>query len=541
MTGEFRMTQDIVEEHKMRMLHIRKYYPFFKIMETSFVQYKEGKYAGLDMGYITLAILRFFMEENNFKNKEVTYTEYVDFMEKLLRRDFRLELEKEEGRELIGFIFDKIKNDGKPFLFPYYDPTTYKKMVMRVKLLDSRMEEQTVYYSITAEAIEFYLDTKEFKDQSTITIEQLLLEKMIRSRNFRGGTEVVKRINSQVSRLQAKKNEVLGILSFDVFQGMKAYEEFMETGTKWFEEEQRLFQKNSQLIRFALEKAEADQKRGEYQSQYYKAMEEIYTLEQEMKKAIVRHGELLQACMDLQKKADELVSHSKLHALRPTFDFHKMVQSLMEQERADKLEYFVEPLLKLNIRKTFQLRMIDEMLTYRPEKEEAAEVVVKKQEEDYIYEDEIEDNRIAHNFQIITKILLDMLLEKKEFTLEEFCENQAVAALGREIQSDMAGSEISNGMEEQESTGGAAGLQNSLLWNGDFYTFLIHLSQKKEYNMEEVRRTPDTFLEESLCSFLQKDENARYRQMHITLEMLPDKAISCGEAVSITNIRVRLE
>lgn len=511
MAEAFIMTQDIVEEHKNRMLHIRKYYPFFKIMETSFTQYKEGKYTDLDMGYITLAILRFFMEENNFNNKEVTYEEYAHFCEKLLRRDFRLELEKEEGQELISFIFDKLLNDGKPFLFPYYDPAAYEKMVMRVKLFDSRMEDQTIYYSITAEAIEFYLETKEFKEQSTITIEQLLLEKMIRSRNFRGGTEVVKRINNEVSRLQAKKNEVLGILSFDVFQGMKEYERFMETGMKWFEEEQKLFQKNSSLIRFALEKAEADQQRGEYQSQYYKAMEEIYLLEQEMKNAIVRHGELLQACMDLQKKADELVFRSKLQALRPTFDFGSMVQSLMEQDRADKLEYLIEPFLKLNVRKTFPLRMIDEMLTYRPEKEETAEVVTVSEEQDYVYEDEVEENRIGSNFRQIAKLLLDELLEKGEFTLQEFCKEQG-ALYGR-----------------------------TLMENGDFYTFLIHLCQKKEYDMQEVRSNPDTFLEEILCKFLDQDENEKYRNMKLSMEMLPESVIASTGAVSITDIHFQVK
>lgn len=507
MAEKFIMTQDIVEEHKMRMLHIRKYYPFFKIMETSFAQYKEGKYANLDMGYITLAVLRFFMEENSFNNREVTYGEYEEFMGKLLRRDFKLTLEKQEEKELSGYIFDKIKNDGRPFLFPYYDPVEYKNMVMRIKLVDSRMENQIVYYSITSEAIEFYLDTKEFKDQSAITIEQLLLEKMIRSRNFRGGTEVVKRINSEVSRLQAKKNEVLGILSFDVFQGIKAYEEFMETGMKWFEDEQQLFRKNSNLIRMALERAQTDQQRGEYQSQYSKAMEEIYTLELEMKKAIVRHGELLKACMDLQKKADELVSRARIHALRPVFDFGTTLQKLMEQERADKLQHCIEPLLKMNIRKTFQLRMIDEMLTYRPEKEENPEEIVQKQEQTYVYEDEVEEQRIVCNFQTFVKIILDKLLEVGEFTL---------AQLQEEL-----------GKNKKES----------VFKNGDFYTFLIHLSQKKVYRMEKICEEPDTFLEESLKQFLEKEENARYRTIHMKLEMLPDEEVLQGEAVRVTNIR----
>lgn len=280
---------------------------------------------------------------------------------------------------------------------------------------------------------------------------------------------------------------------------------------KWFEEEQKLFQKNSSLIRFALEKAEADQQRGEYQSQYYKAMEEIYLLEQEMKNAIVRHGELLQACMDLQKKADELVFRSKLQALRPTFDFGSMVQSLMEQDRADKLEYLIEPFLKLNVRKTFPLRMIDEMLTYRPEKEETAEAVTVSEEQDYIYEDEVEENRIGSNFRQIAKLLLDKLLEKGEFTLQEFCKEQG-ARYGR-----------------------------TLMENGDFYTFLVHLCQKKEYDMQEVRSNPDTFLEEILCKFLDQDENEKYRNMKLSMEMLPDSVIASTGAVSITDIHFQVK
>lgn len=504
MAQTFSMTQDIVEEHKQRMQHLRKYYPFFKIMDTSIGQYKEGKYSGLDMGYITLAVLRFFMEENSFKDKEVTYGEYVDFMEELLRRDFQLNIEAEESGELAGFIFDKLKNDGRPFLFPYYDPTEHKNMVMRTRLLDARMENQIIYYSITPEAIEFYLETKEFKEQSTITMEQLLLEKMIRSRNFRGATEVVRRINSEVRRLQAKKNEVLGILSFDVFEGMKAYEEFMEHGTRWFDEEQKLFEKNSSLIRFALEKAEADERRGEYQSQYYKAMEEIYILEVEMKRALVGHGELLQACMDLQKKADELVMHAKLHALRPAFDFSRMVTGLMEQERADKLSYMIEPLLKLHLRKTFPLRMIDEMLTYRPETEEEAEAVVKTSEEAYVYEDELEEQRIAANFQIITTILLDTLVDEGSLLLSDFCSRQ----------------------------------DNPVIRNADFFTYLTHLSQKTDYDMQKVYENPDTFLEEILSEWLAAHEE--YRKLHMTLEMLPDEQIELPGAAQITDIRFKL-
>jgi hypothetical protein len=46
-------------------------------MDASFDQYKDGKYCALDMGYILMAVLRFFIEENNFKEKDITYNEYL--------------------------------------------------------------------------------------------------------------------------------------------------------------------------------------------------------------------------------------------------------------------------------------------------------------------------------------------------------------------------------------------------------------------------------------------------------------------------------
>ena len=70
-----------------------------------------------------------------------------------------------------------------------------------MRLIESRIEDGTVWYSISPEGIEFYLDTKEIKDESRISVEQLLLEKMIQSKDFKGGTDVVRRINKEVDCL----------------------------------------------------------------------------------------------------------------------------------------------------------------------------------------------------------------------------------------------------------------------------------------------------------------------------------------------------
>lgn len=498
MSEEYTLVRDIVYDHNERMLNIRKYYPFFRLKEISFSQYKDGRYEILDMGYIMMAVLRFFIEENNFREKMVTYNEYSDFMQELLRRDFELHIEdEEEKKELISYIFDKLKNDGKPFSYEYFNPVTKKKNLLRTKIIDNKIVEDNIVYFITSDAIEFYLDTKEIKDESNITVAQVLLEKMISTRNFRGGTEVVSRINNEVNRLIAKKNEILGILSYDVFQGIKAYEEFIETTVKWFDEEQKLFKKNKQLIEQALRASENDDK-------YYEAMEDIYHLESELNRAMNKHSELLNACMMLQSKADEMVAMAKFNRLRSSFDFRKVLSDMMDRDDGSKLELFVKPLLKLNIRKTFSLTLLDNMLNLRNDASEDKEKIkAEEYNEDFKYNDEIEEERISHNYKLFLELLFNTMLEKEEFGLDEYNE-ELVKKYGKDV-----------------------------IRNADYYSFLVHLCQKNKYDMSDIREKPDTFLEE----FMHGISDEKYKYLSFNIEFTDGKLNISGN--EIRNIYLR--
>ena len=288
------MINEIIAEHGARMQNLKKYYPFFVLNETTFSQYKEGRYADLDMGYITLASLRFFINENNFHERDITYEEYEAFLLELLTRDFELDESPEEQKQLALYIFDKLKNDGKAFSFRFYDPEEHKTKIARVRLIESRIEQGQVLYTITPEAIEFYLDTKEIKDESRINVSQLLLEKMIASNNFKGGIDVVKRINQQVIALLEQKEQVVKLLGLDVFEGVKAYEAFMETTAKWFSEEQKLFAKNKALVDQAIAKAQYEQEVGEGSvSLNQRSLAEISQLETQLKQTIYNQSRLI--------------------------------------------------------------------------------------------------------------------------------------------------------------------------------------------------------------------------------------------------------
>ena len=494
------MISDIINNHNDRMQNLKKFMPFFRLQDSAMNYYREGKYAFLDLGYITMALLRFFIEENNFNDRSVTYTEVISFITEVLKRDFDLFLSEEEYKDVIGYMFDKIKNDGKPFVMDYFDPQDKKRKTARMKLIDSRLSNGVVMYSITADAIEFYLETKEVREESRISIEQLLLEKMITTKNFRGGIEVIRRINGEVNRLRLRKQEVLTILGNNVFEGVKALEEFNKTGIQWFIEEQKAFLRNKQLIDQAYEKAHQmalNELDVMNQSSTYG---EIYELEVELNKAIDNHGRLLSDCTELQRRADEIISKYKYSRLRNAFDFKLYLEKAKELNNTALLSSFMMPLMKPKVNKSFYIGTIDELLSCPVEEEEKGQQVGEQKEESYRYDDEIEEERLETNYYSMVKTLLDTLLINKSFDLVKF--NSILEVKYFDV----------------------------IFKNSDYYSFLVHLCQKKEYNLSKILEHQDTFFEGMLLKFLQDPKNERYKKLSFRLELSGEESLT-GEGV----------
>ena len=492
------MLNDIISDHRERMLNLKKYYPFFKLIDVSFSQFKDGKYEILDMGYIVMGVLRFFIEENNFKEKDVTYPEYLHFLSIMLKRDFGLNLTEEEYKEIADYVFDKIKNDGRPFRFEYFDPIDRKKRVSRMSIIESEIRDNTVWYSISPDAIEFYLDTKEIKDESKISVQQLLLEKMIRSQNFKGGTEVVARINEEVNRLQLKKNEVLTLLSGDIFAGIDAYEDFVSTGMRWFEDEEKLFKKNKELIDVALSRMGTSPKGGE---SYYSTVSEIYELENQLKVAMNRHADLLRACTDMQKMTDEAVRKAKLGRLRVHVDFQAMMADMIKNQDASVLASMITPLFKPRIRKNFNVTTIDEALTLKPVKYDPVEKVSTEPAKDIVYADELEDKRIQDNYIFIMRNLIQAVEQKERFTLGEF----------NEVMSRTYSPEI--------------------LKNADYFSFFVNLCQRQKYTFGGKQQETETFLDGIV-----QDQFTDMSPVSIQMTMHSDRKLELGPDCEITDV-----
>lgn len=510
MAESYIMINDIMEEHHARMQNLRKYYPFFVLNETTFTQYKEGRYSELDMGYITMASLGFFIHENQFNETPITYEQYERFLTELLRRDFDLQANEDETKELVEYIFEKLKNDGRPFEFHFFDPEDKKKKTARVRLIESTLNQQTVEYRITAEGIEFYLDTKEIKEESKISIQQLLLEKMIIAKNFKGGIEVVRRIQNEVRRLVAQKEAAMDLLGEDVFQGTQACEEYMQTVARWFEEEQKLFAKNKALIEQTLHKASLEGNGTRETTAFYRSLEEISQLETELKKTIQRHGELIRETTHLQDVADKMIHQAKLRKLRNVFDFQGCLKKLEQADNPAGMIYILAPLFAPKLNKSFALKNIDNMLTYKSDNPEQGEIVRNEQTDyDFRYQDEAEEQRIAHNFGRIFYELLDQLDKKETIELKEW---NAIL-------------EIKYGED--------------FLKNGDYYSFMVHIAQKTSYSMKQLYEKPETFLENVILEEWSETERERFRDMDISLTFLEQEEIRIQQGdteFTMTNI-----
>ena len=221
-------------------------------------------------------------------------------------------------------------------------------------------------------------------------------------------------------------------------------------------------------------------------------LREIFLLDAELKKAMTNHGRLLADCMELQVKADEIIHKYKYSRLRNAFDFRGFLEKAKAADDASVLSQLVLPLVKPHTDKYFRLGQVEDLLTAQAKQDEVAEAAAKGEEIEYRFEDEIEEERIEGNYQAILKTLLDTLLGKQEFELQEF-----------------------NRVLETKYF-------DSVFRNSDYYSFLVHLCQKKEYDLSELRKKQDTFLEKTMAALVSEEKGRRYRGLRFRLELLSD-------------------
>ena len=491
MAEQFTLIDDIIKNHNERMLNLRKFYPFFMLSDNTFAQYKDGRFRFIDMGYMALAVLRFFINENSFNDRPVTYSAYREFCLKTLKRDFDPENDwddysKDELDELVRYIFDKLRNNGRAFEYTFYDPAERKSKIARVRYIDSTVKEDEVVYSITEDGIEFYLSTKEVRDESRINMDQLLLEKLIRSENFRGSIDVIQRINIEVRALEKKREEVMSLLISDVHAGTAAMDEYMDTVSVWFAEERKSFARNRELV----DKAVARLTYGDDS----KALRDITRLQTLLKQTIESHSALIAATAELSRFSDEMVRRSRTRSLKNSFDFEAALSRIIATDRVEKLGDMIMPFLQPKKEKSLAISTIDNIILQKTGESLKGE----KREElkadlGFKYDDELLNESVGRNYSKLFKELIGRLKRWETLTLEELNAILEVK-FGKEIYK-----------------------------NRDYYSFLVHLAGKSLYSVSDIRDNAETFLEEMIREHLSDDELDEYADISFEIKYEDDE------------------
>ena len=215
-------------------------------------------------------------------------------------------------------------------------------------------------------------------------------------------------------------------------------------------------------------------------------------METELKRAMTLHSKLLADCMDLQVKADEVIRKFKYSRLRNAFDFTTFLESSKEHNNTSTLTYLIQPFFSPFITKTFSFSNINDVLTYQPAAEEVGETLNAVEEQAYVFDDELEEERIADNYGAMIKVMMSMLSNKNEFTLAELNDELLLTFF------------------------------DDIFKNSDYYSFLVHLCQKKKYQLKKLMLHQDTFFDAILVEFLKKPENKKYIELDFHLELSSD-------------------
>mgnify|MGYP000414628395 CR=1 FL=1 len=204
-----------------------------------------------------------------------------------------------------------------------------------------------------------------------------------------------------------------------------------------------------------------------------------------------------------------MVEQGTLNAIRPVVYFRQFLETALKKDDVEQLKLLAEPLFQAKKKKMFDLKRLDEMLALRRGMDEEREEIESEEEADYVYDDELEEQRISSNYRILVRELFAMLKETDCFTLREWNE-QLEVRYGQKI-----------------------------FANGDYYSFLVNLCQKHEIVIRDAVRHPATNFEAVLKQYFEIEGTEEELQMDFCLETLTDEEpVTFLECFSVTNIRV---
>lgn len=410
-----KLLEVIQDELPIRLSNLTKYAPFFQIANIK--KYK-GKY---DVGVISLGIMSYMLLEGKLLDKGLEFEKIQTYIEHATLNYYGDALSKVDSEDMTRDILNYMQNKGGPFSHNYYDVIRKTEVDKKVRYIERKYDriQNKNLYSLTSEGVDFFLQLKEFGEESRVTITLLLLRKLVSSGNFESAINTISNLNIEIRKEIRRKNEILEELTYNVYDG---YEKYTYNAREKLEEEQGLFRDTIHTLTTIeteyLEKIEKNQ----ITEKELKLKSYVTDMKIELSKSVEIHSRLLAAVIELREKSDEILTFKRKNILKETLNFNLLLDKSIQNDSVIPMEIFSKVLFRPKLKKSFNIKKIDDIFLWKLPKSEVGEDEVTEDDETVKLEtiDNQVSNRIVHNFNLYLKLLLNLLVIKRDFDLNYF-------------------------------------------------------------------------------------------------------------------------
>ena len=443
------LVDDFLAEVDGRLEQVKIYFP---IMDMIRKRNPGEELAGL-VPEFSFLLLGYLIYEGKLRYKGITFHHLQTFLGKALQAILMRQTEPDTVRQFTAEVLDGLQNGGRNFSITTYHFATASFREKYIKLLEIKQSEEGVlHYYITEQGVDFYLKTKEFPDETKITINLLLFQKQMEKGAFSFAYETVRRLNMEVQKKKDRKYLLLEAMMYGQLDSGEAYNEYHRSIAAQFDEETELFNTAMKNVATAFNEYMERINKGEADAKQIRILTLIKIIEREISKAQTLHTELLREAVSLTGEYDKALRVRRKAIFTERFHFQNEFEKLAGPKgQPDLLKFFFEPLLTPNRKKSFNpLRACETQRIIKSRIEEAqAQPDAERVDRPTI--DTITGNRVKKNFLFYAARLLEALARpNNQVYLEDFC------ILLRERYS-----------------------KNSV-YNGDFISFVIEMNRDKK-------------------------------------------------------------
>ncbi len=453
-SAEFALAEEFLEEIDVRLEQVKLYLPI-----TELLRKRKWDVALLSViPEFVFLLLAYFIYEGKLKNRGLSFAELERFIGQGAGKALQKDLTEEAARQLTAELLDGLQNGGRNFILNgyHFKSGTYREKY--VKLLEiKQLEDGSLAYYVTEQGVDFYLKTKEFPDETKVTINLLLFQKQMEKGAFGFAYETVRRLNMEVQKKKEQKYSLLEALIYGQLDSGEAYTGYHQSIMLQFREEGELFDTAKQNIAQAYSEYVEKIQKGLAQEKEVRTFTLIKIIEKEMERAQRLHTELLQEAVKFTKEYDNALRIRRKGIFTERFSFQGEFEKLIQQNKTPgSLKFLFEPLMKPNTKKFFNpLRIFELQRIVRTRQEEdsegLAEIAVGRMTMDAVV-----SRRVRKNFVFYAEQLLAAIEKSRgQVRLAYFCR-----ALVDKYSEDS-------------------------IYNGDFISFLLEMNRDKPAGVGE--------------------------------------------------------